>query len=338
MYHHFWDVGGYGHLGVRLFFVLSGFLITTILLDLKEAPSTLPDKMKIFYARRILRIWPIYYLTLFVAAAWNLDGIGPSITWHLLHVSNIYYMVRGDWVPAVTAHLWSLSVEEQFYLVWPLAIFLTPRRLILPMFIATTALAVGFRAVVAMWDLNPGFNAYVGTPAAFDALGVGALIAWLRRSGVDFSKHRPWLIPVAGAALGGYCLLFVINISWLYVALPDFFFTIVFACLVIGATIGIGGVAGRLLESSPFVYVGKVSYGVYLYHGFVNYAGYYAFEAMGIVLHEGPLRFVIMASLSIAIAALSWHLIERPINSLKRLFPYEKRTGVQKMPARVVGS
>jgi peptidoglycan/LPS O-acetylase OafA/YrhL len=124
MVHHFLPVDHYiptdyltlGLLAVRLFFVLSGFLITGILLGYRrDEPKT---ALKRFYSRRILRIFPIYYLTLFVALALQVRPIQQGAIWHLTYTSNFIAPFHPEWMgPA--SHFWTLAVEEQFYLVWP---------------------------------------------------------------------------------------------------------------------------------------------------------------------------------------------------------------------------
>ncbi len=144
------DATNWGYVGVRLFFVLSGFLITGILLDAREITATpRAEILKNFYARRALRIFPIYYLTLFV-----LIGIGylvnaSEIAAYLTYTANWYIIWHGpDDLQAV--HFWSLAVEEQFYVVWPWLILLLPRRYVLPAIIAAICLAVAVRFTLVM--------------------------------------------------------------------------------------------------------------------------------------------------------------------------------------------
>jgi peptidoglycan/LPS O-acetylase OafA/YrhL len=132
LYSHFWqEESGAGHLGVRLFFVLSGFLITGILLSLRPTATsggTALRGLSIFYVRRAIRIWPAYFLLLGTAISLNLQNIRDTALWHALFASNILFSLRNEYVPWVTAPWWSLSVEEQFYLVWPFLMLLPPKR------------------------------------------------------------------------------------------------------------------------------------------------------------------------------------------------------------------
>src|SRR5436309_1918792 len=114
-----------GRTGVILFFILSGFLITGILLDAREwaraAGVPRPPVLRRFYGRRFLRIFPLYYASLAVLYAAGVPDVKGYAGWHLAYLSNVLFCRLGAW-PAATAHLWSLAVEEQFYLAWPLAI------------------------------------------------------------------------------------------------------------------------------------------------------------------------------------------------------------------------
>ncbi len=132
---HFWpelqpglDLGARG---VHLFFVLSGFLITGILLRsralVEDSGRGTGLAIRRFYIRRFLRIFPIYYLVLAVTWALGFPDVRSGIVWHLAYGSNILFAIENQW-PPTTAHLWSLSVEEQFYLIWPLLMLLVPRR------------------------------------------------------------------------------------------------------------------------------------------------------------------------------------------------------------------
>ncbi len=124
LFTHFWRYDSeLGELGVRLFFVLSGFLLTSILLRERDRSRELaisrPRLLRDFYARRILRIWPIYYAALFASVLLGAQGIARTFAWHALFASNILFFLEQSWTPPEVAHLWTLAVEEQFYLVLP---------------------------------------------------------------------------------------------------------------------------------------------------------------------------------------------------------------------------
>lgn len=312
-----------GDLGVRLFFVISGFLITGILLGARNRVSNgaggLGGELGAFYARRTLRIFPLYYLVLLVAAGLDLGSVRQTLPWHLAYGSNIYFALRGAWQDCIS-HLWSLSVEEQFYLVWPLCVLLAPRRLLPPLILAAIAVGPAFR----LWALavaNP-IAASVLAPGCFDALGFGALLA--------LQGCQRWRALLAA---GGAGLAVTLAVGFNH---PGADFVVVWQPFAAAAAFAglLGGVAefsGRPvlapLRWAPLLYLGKISYGVYLIHLFVP-------EALArFGLHTAPLVApVIYAAITIALAALSWQIFEAPMNRLKRHFPYGRRPAARLQP------
>jgi peptidoglycan/LPS O-acetylase OafA/YrhL len=182
----------WGHMGVQLFFVLSGFLITGILLDGRrrvDAGETTPRFFaRQFYARRFLRIFPVYYLTLVVLVALDFGRVRDFAPILFGYVSNLYVSVTGEWIGHFS-HLWSLAVEEQFYVVWPFLILLLPRRMFLPLLLVVILLAPATRAaivsVVSLDDLERGGWAEptAFTTSSLDCLGLGALLAVVGQRG-----------------------------------------------------------------------------------------------------------------------------------------------------------
>jgi peptidoglycan/LPS O-acetylase OafA/YrhL len=278
-----------GHFGVRLFFVLSGFLITSILL---QRGSTWA-----FYGRRAARLWPAFYLCLAFALLFSQSGYGASWQWHAAQLTNVFLSRHGTWnLPWPASHLWSLNVEEQFYLVWPLVIAATPRKM-LPV-ILSCIIAVGplYRIVAGALELNEVALAAL-PPASLDALGAGALMAvW--PSGVVY-----WL----GAACASVLLIltFVLNFDGPWSReLIEFVLVPVFCALVLGAYRG----TFRPLQWMPLPALGRISYGIYLYHLPVL--------ALAIRLGvpaNGPFTLIICSTMTAMIAWLSYRGVERPI-------------------------
>lgn len=313
--------GIHGSYGVWLFFTLSGFLITGILLDYRGAVergvATIGRALRIFFVRRFLRILPVYYL--FLAISYLVGSLTrDNAPWHLLYLSNLYVMVEGRFKSM--GHLWSLSVEEQFYLVWPALILLVSRARVPSMILGCIATALVFRAV-SIWQGWP-LAYYVFPVACLDTLGLGALLAWLRRN--PGSPIHAWLRTCQYAALIGAPLIGFA---------PESAFNL-FAPLVIGlasswlvekATGGIAGWPGRIASFAPLLYLGRISYGLYLYHGLANWfidgtvrdhlpGGYF------LVLMTAALLKTILLVL---VATASWYLFELPVNRLKRRFRLE---------------
>lgn len=293
LFSHFWfNDSGLGHVGVRLFFVLSGFLITTILLEGGSAAG--------FYVRRIFRLAPALYLALALALLLDLDGMRATWKWHFLQITNILLARLDSWSPIWPAdHLWTLNVEEQFYLVWPLVIGLTPRRLLPTAFAVLIVMAPAFR--IAGHVLGWGEVAtLVLPPASFDALGFGGLMAVLNlRLGRWTLLCSPGLLAVA------------IN------PFPSSFWLKEFAELaslpVLGALVRAGW-DGRLgLRHRPLVAIGRISYGVYLYHGFV-----FGLVALWGLSERGPLLMIVATVITFVVAALSYATVERPVRAMGR--------------------
>lgn len=319
---HFWLPGLHlSTLGVRLFFVLSGFLLTSILLNERQnARSANRPRLEIlrnFYIRRILRIWPAYYALLLGALALGVGSIVATFWWHALFASNILFFVEQRWYPGLLAHLWTLAVEEQFYLVLPIAVLFVPPRLLRPLMIASIVLAVLFRATLGAF-VSGSLDFYFVLPIAqLDALGAGALLAIHFRDGrsLNWKSLLIWSVPLALA------FYFVPLPNVLGFSIGEASHLLPMVALVSGASIGIGGAAGALLGNRGLVAIGRISYGIYLYHNPVGAAlNEAARSILGHDIYGTGFAFVLFSAATIAIAAASWLLVERPLLALKRRF------------------
>lgn len=308
-------LGIHGGYGVWLFFTLSGYLITGILLRYRDAVeggrSTLGEVLRVFFARRFLRILPVYYLfLLFAALAGRMDA--ESAPWHLAYLSNFYFWQKGEFIGL--GHLWSLSVEEQFYMVWPVVIILVARLRLPVVLVGAVISAVVFRLVSITLDW--GLASYVFPFAALDTLGLGALLAWLERN--PLSRIRLAMNPARIAAL---VALPVIGFApeAIFTLLAPLIVGLVSVWLIAACVRGIGGFPGRVMSFGPFQYLGRISYGLYLYHAM---AAWTVFDFVGPSVVNGYYRnmlviFGINIIVLIAITTASWFLIEQPINGLK---------------------
>jgi len=168
----------YGTIGVRLFFVLSGFLITGILLraknEMESGGQTIGFTLRHFYARRSLRIVAVYYLYLFITIVFfNLHA--ERWLWDFAYISNYYDIFLND---GKGLHYWSLAVEEQFYLVWPFVVLMVPGRVLLKTFWSVIAIAILIRIGLAVVDVEY-LKVKKLTLTCMDALGLGAVISYL---------------------------------------------------------------------------------------------------------------------------------------------------------------
>ncbi len=246
--------------GVDLFFVLSGYLITGILL--RAEPSR--RNFLAFYGRRTLRIFPLYYVTLgglyFLFRHYEADGeYLERLPWLATYTTNLVIAVRQAWPFKVIGisldHFWSLGLEEQFYLIWPALVFLCPRPWLWRLCWALVVLAVATRLGFVLGG-NP-FAAMMLLPARVDSLAMGALLA-LRGDLSTFSP-RAWLMVLGGAVL-------------IFVSYIDERLVIVFGWLgcaiVYAGFIALALRPGRhwILENPALVAIGKYSYAIYVLH------------------------------------------------------------------------
>jgi len=314
-----------GLLAVRLFFVLSGYLITGILL--RSRSLRFGVALGEFYTRRALRILPIYYLTLLVAALVGVAAVSHFIFWHTFYVSNILFILK----PAVAGpigHLWTLSVEEQFYIAWPFLVLLTPYKYTARMIVATVGLGIVWKTIVA-FTLGPDIAGGILAPACFDSLGIGALLAFIEND----KKLRPQRNRLLHSALMAGIVIVFLQTS-LYVAgrgLRFFWSTsylgvsLVFVWLVGRAAEGFKGKLGAILEWPPLTYVGKISYGIYLYHFFMPDIVRYLAKSLSLRSPHTLLTFFFASALTLTASIISWHLIERPINRWKEGLRFSRR-------------
>lgn len=308
-----------GTMGVLLFFVISGFLITGILFDLKESISqgvlSAPNALKVFYVRRFLRIFPLYYLCLAVLWLLNLPTVRQLIAWYLFYGINIRIAIDPHWshFPA-TGHFWSLAVEEQFYILWPFLILFLPKRYLRPLMWSLIFASLGFRAIERHFFHVNLITSTILTINCFDFFSLGALLAFKN------PKDKA-LLRVAGILamplLVFEMTLFILGrggkFPWTVFELTC---GLTFFVLVSFAAEGLDNAFGRFLAWKPVTYLGMISYGLYVYHLPV-------YQLMSKLPHPGP-SAVLATFVTVAVASLSWYLYEKPINSLKRHFNYPR--------------
>lgn len=340
----------FGWVGVQLFFVLSGFLITGILLDMKRSLPTMTYFVK-FYGRRFLRIFPLYYLYLFliaqVATVLLEHGIRRNyveIFWSQYPYALVYaynfFMATSKFTltSQFLTHLWSLAVEEQFYILWPLVVFLTPVKHLKKVFFAAIGLAPLFRLGVLLFYQHASFKilgdantAVYGLPFShLDAFAIGALL----NLGVTFPKARTqFLVLLVAFPALGMLTDFLSTGLWNYnngfglpLLLPNAYKPVwgysilnyLFVLLIYG--VAREGWMVRILEHQWMRYLGKISYGLYVYH----YATLWLTTEVLFPSVNPILGAAIALALTILIASISFRFIEKPITDLKdRWFPFK---------------
>ncbi|GAB2556803.1 acyltransferase family protein [Spirosoma areae] len=319
-----------GAIGVMVFFVISGFLITRILIEnrnrISQGQRTRIGTYRNFFVRRALRIFPLYYfaITLVLIVLPHLSDIDQHPLYYYLYGYNILLHQTGNWADLLSP-FWTLGVEEQLYLVWPWVVLLTPHVWFRWVLVGMVATGVLFRA----YSYYQGDLDGVLTPASFDAFGLGALWAYTVTERPDFvARFLLRLTIAAGLALAGFIgLLMLPGTHLLVVLFQRLVISVLSLFVVVQASLGIGGWAGQILNNGTVQHIGRISYGIYVFHMLVpafvvplllqvvNLSG------TGLVLGFWSHRVISVAVL-LVMAWLSWHLFEKPINDLKRYFSY----------------
>jgi peptidoglycan/LPS O-acetylase OafA/YrhL len=326
-----WPIIRFGYLGVPIFFVLSGFLIGRILLDLRdrERPGYgFGAKLKTFYIRRSLRIFPVYYMFIAVMVALrvmsgNDDPVArDSLLWHLTYLTNFRSFHVGM-NRIHEGHFWSLAVEEHFYLVAPLIVLLV-RHKTLERLLAGVIVAVAL-ARSSIYLAGSGRDFWVLSPMQFDLLGLGIATAIIEKKGTFLGIGAAGLrrIGWAGAV---FFALFVIRAHWHIKALGIVFATFgpISLGLATAATVLTlwqrpASLGSRIFAWRPVAYLGQISYGLYLFHP--NCIGWTSHYFGNYNLTNTFVGLLV----TFGVAILSWHAFEKPINNLKCRFGYEKR-------------
>lgn len=328
-----------GWLGVQLFFVLSGFLITGILLDEKH----LTHPFRNFYVRRSLRIFPLYYATLalllliFPALGLTSGTIFSDTShqiWYWLYLANWTIPVISG--PGMLSHFWSLSVEEQFYLFWPLAVILLNRRALLGLCAVLIVSAIVMRWSLLQYGIEfARWRAYEFTFARWDALAIGAVLAIGLRDVYWFAVVRKIWLPVLG--LLTLYMVMVVAITHGYAAVPEedwlvvnqtvaavLFATIIFLVVTASAETRVWWLA--IIKSYPLRIVGKYSYAMYIFHYPVVMWISHELEK-SLQMSQQPFNIVhaigqasAVTILVLLMAIISWYVLERPCLRMKKHF------------------
>jgi peptidoglycan/LPS O-acetylase OafA/YrhL len=326
-----------GWTGVDLFFVLSGFLITGILYDSREATNF----FKVFYTRRALRLFPLYFfavgIVLFVAALSHAPMNWKAIPFYI-YGANVMMAFRDgtpDFSPYLScAHFWSLALEEQFYSLWPLAVFFVFRRRPLMQICAGGFLAaLLLRILLTHLQVSP-WILYTELPTRMDSLLAGAMLALaLRGPRPDLWLNRRMLYPLLAVCCLVLAVLFVrartlffsssAMTSWGYSATAG-----VYVCVLALALVP--GTAPNSLGRVPTLrFFGRYSYGLYIWHQlpsplWVPWQTWFIRNIHPLVLGQVAYTMALLA-ISTAVAVSSYHLLELRFLKLKSRFRYKER-------------
>jgi peptidoglycan/LPS O-acetylase OafA/YrhL len=314
---------GAGSVGVGMFFTLSGFLITGILLQSFDSAPDRATAWRDFYARRLLRLVPPYYAVILALVLLGIVPVATSWPWDIAYLTNVH-IARGG--PETV--FWSLAVEEQFYLLWPFVIAFVPRRWLVAVILGMAGLSLLFKFGVAM----NGYNTREVTrllPGNLTLLGAGCLLAVL-----SYREGRAnvfdWCTPVVRrwfAAAAWLCLGLAV-LSWsvfpkegglVRYYTNDLLCGVFYAWLTLQAALGVRGLLGSIFDNGVLQYIGRISYGLYLVHNFMPDIVTRLFGPMS-KAQAAP----IVLALTFAVCILSWHFFEKPFLGLKRFFGDKK--------------
>ena len=339
----------FGWVGVSLFFVLSGFLITGILLDMKKTLATKDYFLK-FYGRRFLRIFPLYYFYLILMTALAIWLVSISYrpiymqifldqVWYaIFYVYDFFFGTINFEHSFFLDHFWSLSVEEQFYIFWPLLVLLVPEKSLKKLFLGVIAFGLIFR-IAFLLIYRAGIFRFLGDtaplaifPLPFSHMDAFAFGAYISRFGIPKAKEQflPLLVslPIIGFAsqyiatgdIGtisslGYPILLpnAYQFIWAYTLLNYFFAITIYS-------VAKHGLFNRFLEWPPLRYLGKISYGLYVYHFPVIWFSIRVRDLGVVDPYAKPVIALISFIATLLVASLSYKYLEKPLLNLKDRF------------------
>jgi len=309
-----------GATGVRLFLVLSGYFITASLgraRDRMELQCISAGKtMSNFYWRRFLRIAPAYFAFAGIALALNLGAIRENWVWVFTGSVNWLVALKGQW-PLTIAHLWSICVQEQFYLFWPLLILFLPRKWVLPAVVSVALAGIAFRIGCVAFSV-PAIARWVLPFGSLDSLAAGAVLGWC---GTQLKPHRNnWFLAWIGVSmLTVAAVLRNADPMQLKSVFVEPLEASAFVLLVARTAAGFDGSIARFLTSPGLVFAGRISYGLYIYHILVAMLlSRWLPSELRFVVTTPSLRLVVFGLATFFMAALSWRFLEQPIKRFCR--------------------
>lgn len=310
--HASFQLGDNGVLGVDIFFTLSGFLITTLLLEENEKFGNI--SLRAFYVRRFFRLFPALYTMLFFVLLYalafrrgnDLNTIIGEITFSALYLNNISWMLGGGDI--LLGHTWSLAVEEQFYLLWPLTLLLGIS------FKSIRALIFGlvfFISACVILKLS-GRMSGIAVSLIYESVFIGCLAAlfrWQIGSKIIILDHLALLLILIVIIVG------ILPINWymmIYNAGGRSLMGLITSLVILSIVNNRKGITSKLLSISPLVWVGKISYALYLWH--VPVFRIFRYHST----LPPAISFILKFLVTFFLATLSWNLIERKSTILGR--------------------
>lgn len=322
---------GFAWSGVDLFFVLSGFLITGILIDNRKKSNF----FKVFYIRRVCRIFPLYYLYFLIFLCMIFLGAGeiPFLSevlqqtsvpiWsYATYTQNIFMGIGNTAGTGWLAVTWSLAIEEQFYLALPLLVYLFPKQRLPLMFLWFAIMAVYLRFTL------PGLSAYINTPWRADSLMVGALLAYLIRIPLfvdQVLKYRIFVLVLICTFASG---LFIANHHGqlkLGGAITHLSLAIVYGLFILYVVTYPGGILDSSMRNRILMWMGSISYGVYLFHTNISAIvhGLIRSTRPYMASWQDAMVTLLALALTLMLAQLSYSLFEKRVLRYGHRFKYK---------------
>lgn len=319
-----------GYYGVDLFFVISGFLVTGVLLTIKK--ESFKENYIHFIGRRTLRIFPIYYLTILILWMVGVDAVEKNLFSLLTYTFN-YASIHNDLRPNPVFQFWSLAVEEQFYLLWPFIIIPLRKKSSILLGIIATLVIIGYsQQIFSIFPRLSAYN-YVSLLTRMASLGLGAFGAVLAAHNLlpekllksKFIEYLILSLLLLTLLLNYKIKLLVLGFCSLYLVLKASFFNFSYEPF------------NKFLSNKYIMYIGTISYGIYIFHGPISfYFQQYVFDPFWLQInfetlgrlrilewHPWVIKFPLYSLLSLGVAAFSYKYFEMPILKLKdRLFKY----------------
>jgi peptidoglycan/LPS O-acetylase OafA/YrhL len=310
-------VVGSGGLGVTVFFVLSGYLITSLLLGEQARNGRIA--LMAFYARRALRLYPALILMLLLCAPWAAlfgnhgmaDGYVLTVVVAVTYMSDIAMIITGTTLGSFP-HTWSLAVEEHFYLIWPAVLAMTLRRRRDPIWLATAAAVTSYVLLIATAGADQGSWSYrlnfAPHTRAYDLMAGCILALWLSRRGPLPSRMSSILAIIGLAGLVGLVITMSMGHHHVWRAAAIAGATLSSSMLVGGVLCGQDSTLVRLLEQPVFARMGQISYGVYLFH----------LPVLGLAKHylgadSQALLYATVIPITVLLAQASFRWVEGPV-------------------------
>ncbi len=306
--------------GVDVFFLISGFLITFLLI--KEYEESGSVSLKKFYMRRILRIWPLYYFIMLVSPLiinWLGETTQPNYLMTALFLNNFETIKTEQWIYPF-AHFWSICIEEHFYIFWPILIKILPKKRLPEFFCSIILLSILYRSYEYIMNPYPWMPIYLHTLSRIDVLAIGSLFGYIH-------YYKPMQIKVPFSIRMSLYLLFIVCFfidpvhSWdtfFLAAFKKYFYVLISGFAMYNYMFN-PEAKFRILRKGPIHYLGKVSYGIYMYHNVLI-----LIVIKKVVFNNGIhniyIYTAILLGFCILVPIISYELIEKPFLKLKRKF------------------